>query len=188
SNVVDFNFAEKYLYGRVDRNFVSIRLNEKLSSLSTIKNSADLLNVRVFNFVADGFHELSRQFAKAAQIGKINRNEPYLTSLQAYEGYSSPDLAYSNYLTSFIDSIKIKISQDKINFRNFDEFIHYLKDYVSTVGFTFPITKTAFVKSRHNDYNTNGLTIEISDLSYEDDEQKIEDFVNSPNFEYYLNA
>tara|TARA_R110002020_G_scaffold222635_1_gene431544 strand:- start:30 stop:1232 length:1203 start_codon:yes stop_codon:yes gene_type:complete len=188
SNVVDFNFAEKYLYGRVNRDFVSIRLNEKLVSLSAIRNSADLSNVRVLNFVADGFQELSRQFTKAAQIGKINRNEPYLTNLQAYEGYSNPDLAYSNYLTSFVDSIKIKISEDNINFRDFEDFMHYLKDYVSAVGLTFPITKTAFIKSRHNDYNTNGLTIEISDLSYEDDDQKIEDFVNSPNFEYYLNA
>ena len=39
SNVVDFNFAEKYLYGRVDRDFVSIQLNEKLVSFKQIKNS-----------------------------------------------------------------------------------------------------------------------------------------------------
>jgi hypothetical protein len=56
-NIVDFNFAEKYMYGRVDRNFVSMELNEKLVSLSTIKNSADTANVRVLNFVADGFQE-----------------------------------------------------------------------------------------------------------------------------------
>ena len=33
SNLIDFNFAEKYFYGRVDRNFVSIQVNETLTSL-----------------------------------------------------------------------------------------------------------------------------------------------------------
>jgi hypothetical protein len=188
SNVVDFNFAEKYFYGRVDRDYMTIQVNEIMSTLVQIKNSADLSNVRVMNFVADGFQELSRQFVKAAQIGKINTNDPYLTNLIAYQGYTNPDLAYSNYITSFLDSIKIKIKENNINFRDFDEFIKYLSDYIFAVGRSFPFTKTAFVKSRFNDYNTNGLTIEVADLSYEDDDQKVELFINSPNFEFYLNA
>jgi hypothetical protein len=188
SNVVDFNFGEKYFYGRVDRDFVSIQLNERLVSLKQIKTAPDVSNVRVLNFVADGFQELSRQFVKAAQTGKINRNDPYLTNLLAYEGYRNPDSAYSEYVTSFLDSVKTKVSNDNVNFKDIYEFIHFLKDYVRTVGGSFPFTKTAFVKSRFNDYNTNGLTIEIADLSYVDDQQKIDLFVNSPNFEYYLNA
>jgi len=188
SNVVDFNFGEKYFYGRVDRDFISIELNEKLVSLSQIKAAPDISNVRVLNFVADGFQELSRQFTKAAQIGKINKNDPYLTNLLAYEGYTSPDSAYSSYVTSFVESVKIKVSTDEVKFRDIHEFIYYLKNYVRAVGKTYPFTKTAFVKSRFNDYNTNGLTIEVSDLSYVDDQQKIDLFVGSPNFEYYLNA
>jgi hypothetical protein len=52
----------------------------------------------------------------------------------------------------------------------------------------YPFTKTGFVKSRHNNYLCSGLTIEISDLSFTNDQQKIDIFLNSPNFEYYLNA
>jgi len=188
SNVVDFNVGEKYFYGRVNRDFVSIQLNEKLVNLKQIRASPEVSNVRVLNFVADGFQELSRQFTKAAQIGKINKNDPYLTNLLAYEGYKNPDSAYSDYVTSFLDSVKIKVSTDNVKFRDIQEFIHYLKNYVRAVGKTYPFTKTAFVKSRFNDYNTNGLTIEVSDLSYVDDQQKIDLFINSPNFEYYLNA
>mgnify|MGYP003643235057 FL=1 len=188
SNVVDFNFAEKYLYGRVDRDFVSIQLNEKLVSFKQIKNSSDLDNVKVLNFVADGFQELSRQFVKAAQIGKIRTGDPYLTNLKAYAGYQNPDFAYSNYVTSFISAVKTKIKKDQIGFHSFDDFSVYFVDYVSSVAATFPFTKTAFVKSRFNDYLTNGLSLEVSDLSFTNDDQKIETFVNSPNFEYYLNA
>ena len=81
----------------------------------------------------------------------------------------------------------MKVSNDEINFANLPEFIEFLKSYVTSVGKTYPFTKTAFIKSRFNDYNTNGLTIEIADLSYEDDQQKIDFFIRSPNFEYYLN-
>ena len=34
----------------------------------------------------------------------------------------------------------------------------------------------------------NALSIEISDLVYENDDEKVNAFTNSPNFEYYLNA
>ena len=125
---------------------------------------------------------------KAAQIRKISTNDPYLTNLQAYRGYANADVAYNNYLTGLTDSINAKIKKDRTHFYNFDQFVDYLEKYIFTIGKTFPFTKTGFIKSRFNDYNTSGLTIEISDLSYDDDEQKIDEFVNSPNFEDYLNA
>ena len=188
SNIVDFNFAEKYMYGRVDRNFVSIELNEKLVSFSTIKNSADTANVRVLNFVADGFQELSRQFVKAAQVGSIRGNDPYLSNLLAYDGYQRPSSAYATYANGFLGSIKNTTQAQQINFRDFHEFASYLIKYISTAASTFPFTKTGFIKSRFTDSLMNGLTIEVADLSFTNDEQKINLFVNSPNFEYYLNA
>jgi hypothetical protein len=75
SNVVDFNFGEKYLFGRVDRNYISIQPNELLTTFVNVSNQRSRDSVKVFNFVADGFQELSRQFKKAAQIGKIDRND-----------------------------------------------------------------------------------------------------------------
>ena len=188
SNVVDFNFAEKYLYGRVDRNYVSIQPNEILNTFSRIRNSPNNTNVVVLNFVAEAFQELSRQFVKAAQIGKIRKEDDYLSNLIAYQGYTSPDVLYSTYITSFIESVKIKIKNDGVNFYNFEQFVFYLENYAKSVSKVYPFTRTAFVKSRHNDYLSSGLTIEIADLSFANDSQKIDLFVNSPNFEYYLNA
>ena len=46
SNIVDFNFGEKYFYGRVDRDFVSIQLNEKLVSFKQVRSSPDISNVK----------------------------------------------------------------------------------------------------------------------------------------------
>ena len=143
SNVVDFNFGEKYLFGRVNKNYVSIQPNEILTTFTNVGNQRSRNSVRVFNFVADGFQELSRQFKKAAQIGKIDRNDAYLTNLIAYDGYRNPDALYNNYVSDFVVAVSGKLKDDKIN---------------------------------------------IKDLTYTNDQQKINLFRNSRNFEYYLNA
>jgi hypothetical protein len=188
SNVVDFNFAEKFFYGRVNRDFVSMELNENLVSLKEIPNSNNISDTRVINFVADAFSDLSRQFVKAAQTGAIKRGDPYLTNLIAFDAYKSAESLYSLYINNFFQAYKLKISQNNINFKNFDEFINHLKYFMMDICREYPFTKTGFVKSRHNNYLCSGLTIEISDLSFTNDQQKIDIFLNSPNFEYYLNA
>ncbi len=188
SNVVDFNFGEKYLFGRVDRNYISIQPNELLTTFVNVSNQRSRDSVKVFNFVADGFQELSRQFKKAAQIGKIDRNDDYLTNLIAYDGYKNPDTLYSNYISDVISAISSKVEDDNIIIKDFDGFVEYLSVFIGAAGQTYPITKTGFVRSRHCSPLASGLTIEIADLTYTNDQQKIDTFRDSRNFEYYLNA
>ena len=189
SCLVDFNFAEKYLYGRVDRDYVSIEVNEALVSLTTIPNAdGDAGQVKVINFVADAFAGLSRHFQRSTQIGAIRKTDPYLSNLKAYAGYTNTEQAYANYFNSLIEAMS-RVKKDKsLNFKDFNEFMGFVTSFSRSVGKTFPITKPGFVRSRFNSVMNNGVSIEISDLSYENDDQKIQDFVGSPNFEYYLNA
>ena len=44
------------------------------------------------------------------------------------------------------------------------------------------------MRSRHCSPLISGLSLEISDLTYANDQQKIDIFRNSRNFEFYLNA
>ena len=188
SNVVDFNLGEKYLFGRVNKNFVSIQPDRLLTTFANIENQRSTDSVKVLNFVADGFQELSRQFRKAAQIGKIDRNDDYLTNLVAYEGYRSPDSLYINYLSDLISAIGTKFEDDNSSIKDFDHFILNLITFMGVAGQTYPITKTGFIRSRHCSPLVSGLSIEIADLTYTNDQQKIEVFRESRNFEYYLNA
>ena len=122
SCLVDFNFAEKCLYGKVNRGFVSIEPNEVLTRFTKIPNiDSSVSRVEVINFVGHAFSD-------------------------------------------------------------------FLEDFSASVGKSFPITKSGFIRSRFNSILNNGISIEISDLTYTNDDQKINEFVNSPNFEYYLNT
>ena len=45
-----------------------------------------------------------------------------------------------------------------------------------------------YIKSRLNGLTNTGLTIEIAEADYDNDEQKISQFVNSKNWEFYVSA
>ena len=189
SCLVDFNFAEKYFYGRVDRDYVSIELNETIVSLTTLPDTdVDVGEIKVINFVADAFLGLSRHFQRSTQIGAIRTTDPYLSNLKAYAGYTNTEQAYADYFNSLIEAMSRVKKDNSLNFKDFNEFMDFLTDFSRSVGKTFPITKPGFVRSRFNSVLNNGISIEVADLSYDNDDQKIQDFVNSPNFEYYLNA
>ena len=51
-----------------------------------------------------------------------------------------------------------------------------------------PFTFSGFLKSRYCPINVSGLVIEIANLDYYDDSKKMEHFINSGHWEYYLNA
>ncbi len=189
SCLVDFNFGEKYLYGRVDRDFISMEPSRIMSRFSTIPNSSnDSGRVQVMSFVGEAFFGLSRHFRRSIQIGAIRSSDPYLSNLIAYAGYQNPKRAYQRYLNALTAAMSKHKNNKRFRITNFQQFITFLKDFSMSVGGTYPVTKTGFIKSRLNPIIGNGLTIEISDLSYINDDQKITEFVNSSNFEYFLNA
>jgi hypothetical protein len=173
----------------VNRDYLSIEPDETFNSFESLRQSDSTTGrVRVMSFVALAFNNLYRHFERSVQIGKIRKTDPYLSVLKPYEGYQKPQVAYSNYFDTVIEAMtKVKI-QNNVKITNFDDFIKFLKSFSESVGRTFPITKTGFIRSRYNSIMNNGISIELSDLVYENDNQKIIEFVQSPNFEYYLNT
>jgi hypothetical protein len=187
SCVVDFAFAEKAFYGKVDRDFVTIEPNV-ISRFSGIQNAESTNALQVMSFVADAFAGLSRHFQRSVQIGAIRQNDPYLSNLVAYDAYTNPSEAYSEYFNTLIVAMSRVKERKEINFKNFDEFIKFFVDFSKGVGRRYPVTKTGYIRSRFNTLLNSGLAIEVADIAYTNDNEKIESFVNSPNFEYYLNA
>ena len=189
SCLVNFNFAEKLMYGKVNRDYISIEPNTVVTQFTQIPNSTtDTGKVEVMSFVADAFSGLSRHFVRSTQIGAIRKNDPYLSNLKAYAGYEKMDVSYNRYFNNVINALSRVRDQQRAKIIDFESFLKFLINFSKSVGKVFPITKTGYIRSRFNSSMNSGLAIEISDLSYENDDQKITSFVNSPNFEYYLNA
>ncbi len=190
TNLINFLFAEKYIYGRVSRNYTPIEINLNETSLKNlaVTNKADANGFQAMDFVADAFNDLNAQFRNKVMSGQISANDQYLTTLEANKAYESPRKQYSDYFRSIKNFIIDIFTDRELNFKNFQEFITHFEAILEDVMNIGPISYPAFIKSRRCTMEATGLVINIASLDYSNDEQKIEKFKNSPNWEFYLNA
>jgi len=189
-NLVNFLFAEKYLYGRVSRNYIPIELNLNATSLKglPVTNQSDANGFQALNFVADAFNDLNAQFRKKVMAGQISANDQYLTRLEVKKAYDSPRKQYSGYFRSVKSFITETFEGREYRFKNFQEFMAHFETILKEITDIGPFSYPAFVKSRLCTMEATGLVINIASLDSTNDEQKVNRFKNSPNWEFYLNA
>jgi len=145
-------------------------------------------SISAINFVVDAFNGLALEFKRCAASGQIRSDEPFLSNLTVYKAYEDPEKLYNEYLTTYFNSIANEFQRRKVQVKNFDEFITEFELLLESSIREIPFTKAAYVKSRYCPINCSGLAVEIADLDCANDEEKINNFVNSPNWEFYVNA
>ena len=188
TNLVNFTFAEKALYGRVDRLYLPIVFSDKITDLKNIASKDEQTNVKAISFVADAFADLSNQFLKKMSINEISKDEEFLTNLVVKQGYISPSKVYDEYTELFIQAIGDIIRAEKIYFKDFEHFMNLVTPAIMSAIPKFPITFPAFVKSKHCPIFCSGLAIKISNINFENDAKKIKTFYQSKNWDFYVNA
>lgn len=187
TNLVDFNFGEKFLYGRVTRKFNPIYFNNEFIKLKTFNAiNSQGTPPQAINFVVDMFNRLSTQFDKCAATGKIDPNDPFLSSLKVYKGYENPIELHGSFLQAQLNAFSRQLKLSR--YKTLQEFMIKFEALVEESLKLYPITFSGFVKSRFCPISVSGLAIEIADSSYFNDNAKIQEFINSPNWEFYLNA
>jgi hypothetical protein len=181
--VVDFNFAERTMYGRLDENLNVVV--PRTEFLKTISNDG-VNNITLVNFVADAFQDFQKAFQRNMNVGKIRRNDPFLSSPQAYNAYVDPKVAYEKYFAKMMNAFENNfLKKDNIITPKdyFDEFLAYIKKITPT----FPVTYTAWHRSRYSSILSSGLAIDLAGLAIDNDELK-EQFINKENFDFYKTA
>jgi hypothetical protein len=190
TNVLNFRDAEKMLYGRVDRYYIPIFLNPADTPMTDLQASNDKQSrLKVASYVADAFKDLAYQFQKSAMMNKISTNEPYLTNLLPQRAYEDPQNLYYIYFNKIIGVMQSYYIDNNIVFENFDQFMVHLMESLRATAPKYPITFPAYMKSRLCPSTTTGIVIDLVDnISCADDQAKIDSFINSKNWQYYINA
>ena len=187
-NLVDFT-AEKIMYGRVTRTFVPIVIPQNSNRLKRIPTeSITSQGFEALNFVVDAFVELQQQFKKCVLLNKIDNSDPYLSNLKVYKAYVDPYNRYEKYSRKLKGVISADPTMDSTKLKDFGMMTKNLTSIMKSAGKTNPLTFPAFVKSKKSPINISGLVIEIADLDPANDDEKINSFVNSNNWQFYLNA
>lgn len=189
-NVVDFNFGEKFLYGRVNRQYIPMVLDFNNPNLTLLNYNSTKAGepIRGVNFVVDAFNEMVLQFAKCLANGQLNEKDKYLSSLTVHRAYTDPITLYGQHRHTYYDAIKKQLQGQNISILNFDDCIREVMPLIKKSGPEFPFTLSAFVKSSRCPINASGLAVEIADLKCDNDRKKVDEFLNSPNWEFYVNT
>jgi len=188
NGIRDFNFAERNLYGRINKRHQAITLNTFF--LKDVKSrQKPRRQMRAVNFVVDAFEALVRDMQKAGLAGKIEDTDQYLFKLAARRSYTDPRNRYQEYISSLTDvfsnSFLNKGRSSKVI--SFETFLPIFEEYLMLMSETNPVTFTSFITSRYCNSLISGLTIFVADLDASDDSDK-EFFINSRNFAFFKNA
>jgi hypothetical protein len=187
-NLIDFT-AEKILYGRVNRIFVPIVIPQNTTRLKNFySESVTSSGLKALDFVVDAFNDLQRQFIKCSKIGNIDNSDPYLTNLKVYKAYIDPYVRYERYIRQLKSIIKTDPIIDSINLQDFKTLSDSLFNLIENASKTNHLSFPAYIKSKKTPINISGLAIEIADLDASNDDEKINAFVNSKNWDFYLNT
>jgi hypothetical protein len=190
--VTDF-IAEKYLYGRVNRKFTPIAITKPLQNnlRAFSATSAAEKNMRALHFVVDAFNAMAQQFRKCAMKGEIDPDDPYLSTLVVHRAFEDPTIAYQSYLKQYVELFSFNMNVNPQNpLKNFDQFEAGLIEAVSLTGLSAPLTYPAYIKNRRCPISVTGLAIEIGGpaLDASDDEEKFAAFIDSRNWDFFVNA
>ena len=184
-NVLDFNFAERQYYGRINTNYNPVYANE--NSLVPYHNDGDYQQVFIMhNFVKEAFFMLARKMRQAVAIGNISTEETYLGKFKAYKAYEDPIELYQKYMRNRLEKFNTKYKQHDIE--NYEQWVMKFLAEAKHFGPNFPVTLSAFQRSRRSNIFTSGLAISVSDLDCGDDKLKKDFFLSTKAFQFYANA
>lgn len=175
------------LYGKIDLDGNAIFLSEtNLKQLHTDEGTFFALD-----FVADAYKDLKNHF-KIANMQKaieFNDENTEMAQINATRGWNSIGKLYHTYMakvySTFAENVENSARTRQIT--NFKDFMNVFKQTALDYTKTMPLTRTAFIISRHSPPSMSGLIVEIFNGDHGSDMRKL-DFIKDKNFEFYRNS
>tara|TARA_B100001778_G_scaffold332229_1_gene338087 strand:+ start:2572 stop:3900 length:1329 start_codon:yes stop_codon:yes gene_type:complete len=189
-NIVDYNFADRGKYGKIDYNGNPIiPLATSLKTVTGYGGTASA--ILLINFVADAFSDLKDRMQGACRTGIIPNDHPFLSGLEAVRGYLPPIKDYDEYMTTILatyNQVFIQTSPNRGKIINFQDYLSYFERFVETMGPQFPVTFTGWYRSKYSSIFSSGLAIDVAGLPIDDDAPKADIFIDSTVWPYYIKA
>jgi len=178
---------DKQYYGVVDRTQNTII--PQLANLAPITKSTTE-NLLALNFVARAFDKFAIKM-QSATIGRVlaSNGNTKILNMTARRAYKDPSRLYQSYLqqlySSFTNTLSEKQQREIVDFRT---FVAAFARHMTIVASTVPVTKTNYLLTNIVSVLNSGLAISIDNGPPEDDEYKYTNWINDPNFDFYIKA
>ena len=180
--VVDFNFAEKTFYGRVNRQLDPVIVNNEF--LRTFHNQ----DYKIMNFVGDQFREMYIRYSNALGLSLINKEDANLSKLNVIRSWEDPIKGYSDFMSLFMgDFLDKKMLPNDRKINSFSTFLKFFEAHVLETDLGAKVTLSGYMKSKQSSIFNSGLALQVAPVGFADDAIKENQILNSPNFPFYMN-
>ena len=178
----DVHFVERQHYGVIDYQNNSIIPNsEALVSID---------NAKVFAPVADSISLMRLNLKSAIQRGSMSPEGSVFGNMSVVKAYQNPKLKYGEYLGNilrFYNESHIPNVVGIINIPSYETYVkHFLKFILENTD-DIAITLTRWNTSYRSNILDTGLAFSYLDIPMDADQQKIDEIVDNPNFQYMKN-
>ena len=180
--VMDFNFAERSFYGRVNRQLDPVILDE--SYLRTFHNQ----DFRIMNFVGDQFREMYVRYQNALNLSLIDSEDANLSELNVIRGWEDPINEYSRFMSLFMnDFLEKEMLPNDRKIDSFQTFLKFFEGHVLDNDIGSKITLSGFMKSKQSSIFNTGLALQVAPVGFGDDSIKESAIFDSPNYKFFMN-
>jgi len=180
--IKDTNFVERIHYGLIDHENNSVIPNENFIVNTT--------SGRVFDFVADSYSLMRLNWTTALQKGLISLEGSAFSNLTMVNSYKSPRVSYGEYLGSILEFYNNTYISQNIGITNITSYEIYVKnffDFIFKETSDMAITMTRWNTSNNSSILNTGLAFSYSDIPMDADQQKIDQIIDHPSFDYFKN-
>jgi hypothetical protein len=208
--VVNFQYAENTLYGKIDHKGAPVIMRKKIDKWGTrLKDTkarryikyATFINTMALlpheqgqkplsavNFVSYAFRRFVEEFLNRCRCDSVYPKSEYLKNIRVFKAYESPSILHETLRKKIYQGFLVYTQQtnNKRAVNNFEDFMEYFMWYFERVGHGMPLTRSGFVRSRWLTQFHTGLTISISDQNCGHDQTKVDEFIDDPGFSLFL--
>ena len=182
------SWYDKLYYGRVDpiQNPIFLMNNSNyLKQFATERG-----NYFALSFVVDAFKDLQQHLLTAADAGVISTTSFYY-KIEAAGGLARPIPAYQKIRDEWGDIFLGYLKANPQVMRRVVDLESYIKEalnYMRRNVNPLPLTMSGFVLSNFSSPMISGLSVELVTDNYANDFNKFANYIQDPNFKYFVKA
>jgi len=180
--IKDANFLERVHYGVID--------DENNSVIPDENFMVQTQHGRVFDFVADAYSVMQLNFTTAIQKGLVNVDGSAFSNLRMVDSYENPRLKYGEYLGNilrFYNETHIPNIVGITSIASYEDYVNNFFDFLFKETSDFAITLTRWMTSTDSRILDTGLSFSYANIPYDADQQKINQIIDHPSFDYFKN-
>jgi len=146
-------------------------------------NNSD--TVLALDFVAAAFEDFQNLYAEMIQSGKASKESVYTNIIfEPFEGWYNFEEQYNHNIETLIDQINdIFLSEHKQQktIKNIDDYIKSFMGFIPLLSL-LKITRAKMLSNVLTKRGASGLVIKLADEDENNDQTKVDEYINDPNF------